>query len=75
MDGDEELEAYLVRLSEGYWKGKGVVIIPDWDGISEYEIYRADTLALEGYTGSLLLIRPAFWCYQYKFKTTIRILH
>lgn len=32
--------------------GKGVVIVPDWSGVDEYERWRADALALEGYTGA-----------------------
>ena len=49
--GNTIFQGYMVFDNNTRIPGKGVVIIPDWNGADGYEFWRADALAAEGYTG------------------------
>jgi dienelactone hydrolase len=50
MAGDTEFEAYVARNTNIEESRGTVVIIHDWDGLTDYERRRADMLAAMGYT-------------------------
>ena len=39
-----------------------VIVVPDYDGIGNYERWRADLLASQGYVGALAVLSSLFIC-------------
>nr|QOL01091.1 putative extracellular protein CSOL_020 [Pseudococcomyxa simplex] len=50
-DGDAKLKGYLAYSNATSGPRPVVIIYPDWDGISNYERFRANLLASMGYAG------------------------
>ncbi|CAL5227211.1 g10130 [Coccomyxa viridis] len=48
-DGSTSLQGYLAYTNSTMGPRPAVIIYPDWDGISNYERWRANLLAAEGY--------------------------
>ncbi|CAK0757371.1 hypothetical protein CVIRNUC_002534 [Coccomyxa viridis] len=49
MDGKTDLKGYLAYTNSTGGPRPAVIIYPDWDGISNYERWRANLLAAQGY--------------------------
>lgn len=49
----DHLQAYLAYDNSSTAPRPAVIIVPDWDGIGGYEIWRAKLLANLGYVGGL----------------------
>lgn len=53
-DGETKLRGYYAYDKTVEGKRPIVLVVPDWNGINEYEIWRAKLLGMMGYVGRLM---------------------
>lgn len=53
-EGDAELEGFVSYSNTSIEKRGVLIIVPDWDGIDDYERWRANLAAMAGYVGGLM---------------------